>query len=144
MYFLLALALIAAGPVAARDRLPGPIPAAVDAVLDGDTLRVRARVWLGQEVDTLVRLFGIDAPERNGRCEEERRRAEDARAFLRRRTLDRPVTLVDVRTDKYGGRVLARVLAADGIDLGAALVAAGLAKPYRGGRRVPWCAPAAR
>jgi micrococcal nuclease len=144
MYFLLALALIAAGPVAARDRLPGPIPAAVDAVLDGDTLRVRARVWLGQEVDTLVRLLGIDAPERNGRCEDERRRAEDARAFLRRRTQGRPVTLVDVRTDKYGGRVLARVMTADGTDLGAALVAAGLAKPYRGGRRAPWCATAAR
>jgi endonuclease YncB( thermonuclease family) len=40
--------------------------------------------------------------------------------------------------------VLARVMAADGTDLGAALVAAGLAKAYRGGRRVPWCLPPAR
>jgi endonuclease YncB( thermonuclease family) len=113
-------------------------------VIDGDTLRVKARVWLGQEVDTLVRLHGVDAPELDGRCADERRRAEDARAFVRRRTQDRPVTLVDVRTDKYGGRVLARVMAADGTDLGAALVAAGLAKAYRGGRRVPWCLPPAR
>lgn len=139
--FLLLVAL--AAPVAARDRLPGPIPAAVAAVIDGDTLRVKARVWLGQEVDTLVRLLGVDAPELDGRCAEERRRAEEARAFLRRRAQGGRVSLVDVRTDKFGGRVLARVLDDDGTDLGAALVAAGLARPYGGGRRGAWC-PAPR
>jgi endonuclease YncB( thermonuclease family) len=143
-YTCILLLAALATPLAARERLPGPIPASVAVVIDGDTLRVKARVWLGQEVDTLVRLHGVDAPELDGRCADERRRAEDARAFVRRRTQDRPVTLVDVRTDKYGGRVLARVMAADGTDLGAALVAAGLAKAYRGGRRVPWCLPPAR
>ena len=143
-YTCILLLAALATPLAARERLPGPIPASVAVVIDGDTLRVKARVWLGQEVDTLVRLHGVDAPELDGRCADERRRAEDARAFVRRWTQDRPVTLVDVRTDKYGGRVLARVMAADGTDLGAALVAAGLAKAYRGGRRVPWCLPPAR
>jgi endonuclease YncB( thermonuclease family) len=143
-YTCILLLAALATPLAARERLPGPIPASVAVVIDGDTLRVKARVWLGQEVDTLVRLLGVDAPELDGRCADERRRAEDARAFVRRRTQDRSVTLVDVRTDKYGGRVLARVMAADGTDLGAALVAAGLAKAYRGGRRVPWCLPPAR
>jgi endonuclease YncB( thermonuclease family) len=143
-YTCILLLAALATPLAARERLPGPIPASVAVVIDGDTLRVKARVWLGQEVDTLVRLLGVDAPELDGRCADERRRAEDARAFVRRRTQDRSVTLVDVRTDKYGGRVLARVMAADGTDLGAALVAAGLAKASRGGRRVPWCLPPAR
>lgn len=135
---ILFLAVLAA-PLAARERLPGPIPASVAAVIDGDTLRVKARVWLGQEVDTLVRLLGVDAPELDGRCADERQRAEAARAFLRRRAQGGRVSLVDVRTDKYGGRVLARVLDADGTDLGAALVAAGLARPYGGARRTPWC-----
>lgn len=137
LLFLAALAVPATATP--REKLPGPIPASVAAVIDGDTLRVRARVWLGQEVDTLVRLLGVDAPELHGRCAEERRRAEEARAFLRRRAQGGRVSLVDVRTDKYGGRVLARVLDDDGTDLGAALVAAGLARTYGGGRRVAWC-----
>jgi endonuclease YncB( thermonuclease family) len=98
-YTCILLLAALATPLAARERLPGPIPASVAVVIDGDTLRVKARVWLGQEVDTLVRLLGVDAPELDGRCADERLRAEDARAFVRRRTLDRSVTLVDVRTD---------------------------------------------
>jgi micrococcal nuclease len=138
-YTCILLLAALATPLAARERLPGPIPASVAVVIDGDTLRVKARVWLGQEVDTLVRLLGVDAPELDGRCADERRRAEDARAFLRRRAQGGRVSLVDVRTDKYGGRVLARVLDDDGTDLGAALVAAGLARPYGGAKRTPWC-----
>jgi len=142
-YIGMLLLIALATPAGARERLPGPIPAAVAAVLDGDTLRVRARVWLGQEVDTLVRLSGVDAPELHGHCAEERSRAAAARDFLRNRARGGDVRLVDVTTDKFGGRVRARVLADDGTDLGAALVSAGLARPYGGGRRGAWC-PAGR
>lgn len=48
------------------------------------------------------------------------------------------VSLIEVRRDKYGGRVVAGVRLADGEDLGARLVADGLARPYDGVRR-PAC-----
>ncbi|WP_290897841.1 thermonuclease family protein [Hoeflea sp.] len=41
------------------------------------------------------------------------------------------------RTDRYG-RTLACVYA-DGRDVAKALIAAGLARPYDGGRREGWC-----
>ena len=52
-------------------------------MIDGDTIVVRARIWLGQEVETRVRLAGADAPELNGGCEVERRLARRARDFVR-------------------------------------------------------------
>ena len=36
----------------AAERLAGPIPARVLAVIDGDTIEVQARIWLGQEINT--------------------------------------------------------------------------------------------
>lgn len=124
---------------AAHEILSGPIPADVVRVLDGDTVTVRARIWVGQELEIRVRLAGVDAPELHGRCAVERDRARLARDFLRARIAGRPVRLYLVQYGKYAGRVLARVEAADGTDLGAALLAAGLARPYNGGRRQPWC-----
>jgi micrococcal nuclease len=39
-----------AGVVWAAEVLPGPIPAVVTEVVDGDTIGVRARIWLGQQI----------------------------------------------------------------------------------------------
>jgi micrococcal nuclease len=50
------------------------------------------------------------------------------------------LTLVDLRPDKYFGRVVGRVLTVAGDDAGAMLVREGLARPYSGGRRQSWCA----
>ena len=50
------------------------------------------------------------------------------------------VTLWDIRYDKFGGRVLARVETAGGADLAELLIAAGLGRAYDGGAREPWCA----
>ena len=122
-----------------RPALPGPIPAQADAVIDGDTLRVRARIWLDQEVDTIVRLEGIDAPELDGSCGSERELAARARDRLAELIGDGVIALLQVRHDKYGGRVLATVTDARGRDVGAALVRAGLARAYQGGARVSWC-----
>ncbi len=131
-------------PAPARDILPGPIPAQVLRVLDGDTLEVRARIWLGQDVTVRLRLAGVDAPERRGACAHERALAARAEALVQRLLSgdDGParVTLREVRNGKYAGRVVARVVVADGTDLGAALLEAGLARPYDGGARAPWCA----
>lgn len=129
----------AAGPA---DSLPGPLPARVLAVIDGDTVVARVRIWIGQEVETRVRLAGIDAPELHGKCPQERTLAVMARDFLGRRVDGAEVTLRDVHYGKYAGRVVAR-LAADGVpDLSQALIDRGLARAYDGGARASWC-PAA-
>ncbi len=123
----------------AAETLPGPIRARVTGVIDGDTLAVQARIWLGQDVDIHVRLVGIDAPELKGKCAAERDAAIKARETLALMVGDSDVTLSDVRYDKYGGRVLARVAAQDGTDLANALVALHLARPYDGKSRTGWC-----
>ncbi len=147
-----AAALLAMGPllvgsapaVGGSEPLAGPVPAGVVAVIDGDTLVVRASIWLGQQVETRVRLAGIDAPELRGSCARERELAAAARGFLEARLAKRGrggarVQLSDVRYGKYAGRVVARVTTVGGADLGRALLAAGLARPYGGGERSGWC-----
>lgn len=133
---------IAVPALADEERLPGPIPARVIRVVDGDTVLVRARIWLGQDVETSVRLSGIDTPEKRGKCDAERQAAQQAETFTASRAAaDSLVSLHDVIADKYGKRVVARIVTGDGQDLGAALVAARLARPYDGGRKDGWCPP---
>ena len=59
-------------PATADERLPGPVPARVMAVIDGDTLVVKARIWLGQAVETRVRLADIDTPALRASCDSAR------------------------------------------------------------------------
>lgn len=136
----------APGAAAVADVLPGPIEARVVDVIDGDSLRVRARIWLSQDVETIVRLAGIDAPELRGRCDEEKERAHAAREALEQavQTVDGVVMLRGIEQDKFGGRVLARVSDVAGRDLARVLTDAGLARHYDGGRRETWCAADAR
>ena len=122
-----------------RDPIPGPVPALVVDVIDGDTVLVRARIWLGQEVETRVRLDGVDTPELRGKCEAARRLAREARAFVQARVGGRQVILRDIQYGKYAGRVVARIQTPDGDDLADALIAAGLGHPYDGAARAPWC-----
>ncbi len=126
----------------ASDVVPGPVPARVVAVIDGDTIAVRARIWLGQDVETRVRVAGVDAPELRGACPRERALAVAARDFLVAAVGDAVVTLTDIRYDKFGGRVLARVENAEGENVSTLLVDAGLGRVYSGGKRAPWCAAA--
>lgn len=137
----------------AAEPLPGPVPAEVVRVIDGDTVEVRARIWPGQFVETRVRLRGVDTPEtRRPDCEAERSAGEAATAFttlwLTRPDLDpgsadeaswRPVSLHEVDLGSFAGRVVAGVKRADGADLALDLSAAGLAVAY--GEDGPWCAP---
>jgi endonuclease YncB( thermonuclease family) len=139
---LLALTLPAVAASPGGESLPGPIAATVLRVVDGDTIEVVARIWLRQEVTVLVRLDGIDAPELSGACPAERQAAERARQQVQAWLASRRVALVDVRVDKYGGRVLGRVVDGAGADLAQELLAAGLVRATgKGGRRAPWCAP---
>ncbi len=121
------------------DVLMGPVPARVLEITDGDTLKVRARIWLGQEVDISVRLAGVDTPELHGTCARERELAQSARRMVENLIAGRPVILHYIRYGKYAGRVLARVTTDNGEDLAARLIAAGLGREYGGAVRSNWC-----
>ena len=123
----------------AREVLEGPVSVEVIRVIDGDTIVVRAHPWLGVFIETRVRLAGIDAPELHGHCDGEIVLAGRARDRLAELLAGGVAQLDDIRNDKYGGRVRARVLGAAGVDVGAVLVAAGLARAYHGERRGSWC-----
>ena len=116
------------------------VPALVTRVIDGDTFKVEARVWPGITAQSNVRVRGVDTPEiRRAKCGEyERRRGLAARDFVRSVIGDK-VWLVNVAHGKFGRRVVASVLLADGRDLATLLLATGHALPYRGGRRPKWC-----
>ena len=117
-----------------------------------EPLRVRARIWLGQDLAIYVRLAGVDAPETRGACARERELAQRAQDFVAShlalgrdpggdpgRDKKPSVQLREVRYGKYARRVVARVETEAGLDLSAALLAAGLAQPYDGGPRPVWC-----
>ena len=96
-------------PAEARELLQGPYEAKVIEVLDGDTLVVRARIWLGTEVELRVRLHGVGAPELEGRCEAEIRLARDAKDALARLVGSGMIRLRNIRYGNYAGRVVAPV-----------------------------------
>jgi micrococcal nuclease len=138
---LLALLLPVIGmlPANAGAKLEGPVPAVVTRVIDGDTIEVRAQIWLEQEILVRVRLAGIDAPEKTAACDEARAAAQQARDLVVREVDGARVLLVRIRGDKYFGRVIGHVVTPKGEDLASLLLAAGLATPYSGGRRSPMC-----
>lgn len=133
----LALALIATAAQAA-ETIPGPVFGSVVRVVDGDTFKFAAHIWLGLVVTVDVRLRGIDAPEVHGACAAERTLAAQATARLTELT-KAGVVIRNVGDDKYFGRVVADVFTPEGVEVGEALIVSGVARPYEGGTRQPWC-----
>ncbi|MDR4308030.1 thermonuclease family protein [Chelatococcus sambhunathii] len=88
---------------------------------------------------TRIRIAGVDAPERAGRCARERQAAEAAASALAGMIEGRCLTLTGVHGDKYFGRVVARVSTESGGDVAEALIAEGHGRAYMGGRRGGWC-----
>ncbi len=119
-------------------------PADVLRILDGDTFEARVHVWPGLDITTKVRLRGIDAPELKSRCPEERVKAEAARNALSAILAEGDITISRVGLDKFGGRVDADASTKSTPDISAALLRAGLARNYAGGRRASWCGVEAR
>lgn len=140
---ILASALILAGIAGA-----GPINPADVRVLDGDTIRVHQK-----KPD--VRLVGFNAPEtRRARCEAERKLGAAATRRLRELVRAGKLDLELVRcscppgTEGTGTCNFGRscgVLKSNGRDVGATLIAEGLAVPFRCGATScpptprPWC-----
>ena len=114
-------------------------PIDVIRIIDGDTFEARVRVWPGLDVDTSVRLRGIDAAELHARCADELARAQSAKTALATILADGGVTISRVGVDKYGGRVDATVATRNTADVSAALLNGGFARAYDGGKRGTWC-----
>lgn len=112
------------------------------SIADGDTFRARGHLWTDLFIETSIRIADIDTPEAGGRakCEQERRLAQQATTALTELIKGRSLYLSHVEPDKYGGRYLARVLTAEGTNVGDALISRGLAVSYTGrGPRKDWC-----
>ena len=133
------LFLLLPQPADARDVLAGPLTGQVLAVLDGDTVTVRLHIWIGQDIETHVRINGIDTPEKRGKCLSERARAEQSRRALAQLLADGKIQLRDIRHEKYAGRVLATATSSDGTPIAEYRIGKNLARPYAGGKRQGWC-----
>ncbi len=114
-------------------------PIDVLRIIDGDTFEARVRVWPGLDVDTKVRLRGIDAAELHARCPDELAQAQAARAALQAMLADGGVTISRVGVDKYGGRIDATIATRHTPDVSAAMLNGGFARSYDGGKRGSWC-----
>ena len=114
------------------------VPATVNSVYDGDTVKVSADIWPGITWTGSVRVLGIDTPELRGKCPEEKAAAVEAREFVKRVAGDH-VLLHGIKLGKFAGRVLASIQIETGDDLAELLIEAGHARPYDGGAREGWC-----
>lgn len=102
-----------------------------NCVVDGDT------IWLKGEK---IRIADIDTPETHpARCAQEALLGEKATLRLRDLLNQGRFSVQPIKRDRdrYGRKL--RILERDGESLGLILVREGLARPYQGGRRAPWC-----
>lgn len=119
--------------------LYGPYNADLVRVIDGDTAELDLHVFPNVVFRMSVREAGIDTPEKrtkNG-CE----KALGLRATMYTSLFlqdDTEITVHNVELGKYAGRVLGNIFVNDE-SLSQHLIKEGLARPYYGGRRQPWC-----
>jgi endonuclease YncB( thermonuclease family) len=117
----------------------GPYTAELISVYDGDTFTALADIWPRDPKWTEVRIIGIDAPEIRTRNVCEKQLGKKAKARLKSILENaNEIKLDEIRRDKYYGRVDARVFV-DGNDVARLMIRSGLARPYHGGKRKPWC-----
>ena len=108
---------------------------------DGDTIKVNipnADPLIGEEIG--IRLLGVDAPEIKTKNKCEKRKAEQAKAFVAKALKNaKKINLVNTTRDKYF-RIVADIRY-DGKSLGKQLLKRGLAYPYDGGEKskINWC-----
>lgn len=114
----------------------------ITRVIDGDTVEIAVNFLPAPLPPKLsIRVIGIDTPEKAPRaqCEAEAKKAVEATRFTKRAVAEATKTEVYLlKWDKYGGRVLGSVVF-DGVSLSDSLIAAGLARPYKGDAKQSWC-----
>lgn len=128
----------------AESNLSGPYPATVISVVDGDTVRVKVKIWLGLYQEVKVRIAKIDAPEisSKAKCTKEKERGLKAKEFLESVIPQQStINLTGISEDAFGGRVDATIQTVDGKDVGELLLKKGLASPYNKRGKKNWCGP---
>jgi len=101
-----------------------------NCVVDGDTFYVNG---------DKVRIAGIDAPETHDYgCASELQLGEQAASQLQALLNSGAVTMTSIDRDRDAYGRLLRNVSVNGQDVGDALISAGVARAYAGGRR-PWC-----
>lgn len=112
MNLTLALAILLCTPALAPAK-PVYHATVVDHV-DGDTLAVQIHVWPPSNLvlpRVLLRLRGIDTPEKRGKCQAERLAATHAtQRVAELAPLNSPILIEDPETGTFAGRVIAQVL----------------------------------
>ncbi len=112
------------------------------SVYDGDTIKVDLD-FSGPAIfnrNISIRILGIDTPEIHGQCEAEKALAQKAKAWLADKLEHaQSIELHNAGRDKYF-RVLGD-LVIDGKFVSEQLIEQGLARPYDGGHKTPWCPP---
>jgi|19_taG_2_1085344.scaffolds.fasta_scaffold50047_4 endonuclease YncB( thermonuclease family) len=137
LFIITALIFFIITPVLAKEVIPGPVPATIIKVTDGDTMKVQAQIWPGHFVVIKVRLAGIDTPEPRGKCQQEKDLAREAKQFVLK--IDKAISLTNIYLGKYAGRIIANVRTKNGNDLTRLLINNGLGRDYYGGKRQGWC-----
>lgn len=118
-----------------------PLTLPILNVIDGDTIESSLNLPIPLN-KVYIRVNGIDTPESThlAKCHKEQMAGGKAKEYMRR-LLKSSVTMVitDYKWDKYGGRIDANVFI-DNINVGEAMIKAGLALPYNGrGDKPDWC-----
>jgi len=114
----------------------------ITGIYDGDTFNFKAAKLPTSLQKMKVRIRGIDAPElgKRGKCDDERKKAEDAKKKLIEIIgVSKVARLTNMSWDKYGSRIVADV-EINGKDVGKIMIREGLAEPYFGsGKKTNWC-----
>jgi len=112
--------------------------------LDGDTLEI-ANQFLPKELKLFVRAKGVDTPEKTPRakCEKENALGQKLQ-YITKKTIEnaqknnQKITFTEIKWDKYGGRIVAKVLINNN-DLAQDLIKNGLGRVYYGKKKKSWC-----
>lgn len=110
-------------------------------IVDGDTIIIdtKQESKLVNKLGLRVRIYGIDTPEKKGKCQKEKDLALQAKEFTKNLIDQKQVILKDVKWDKFGGRIDAKVFLND-LNIGQELIKNGLAIEYFGERKNKnWC-----
>lgn len=105
-------------------------------IIDGDTVKIQARVWPNIVVEEHVRLLGIDTPEMKAAAPCERvmaQKAKDATTAIL--AAGKHITVSSNSRDSFG-RILGDVRV-DGVSLSDTLLSRGVARKF--GVKVAWC-----
>lgn len=134
-FLLLVLTILTATSVNAADLV---MP--YKGVYDGDTVYSELCFLPSPLKNVSIRLVGIDTPEIRTTCASEKALGYQAKAYLESLLAEQTEILVkNVDWDKYGGRIDGDIILPNGDSVSALMIKSGLARPYMGGTREPWC-----